>query len=73
MRNHLVPAFERASHFVHEHQGALASAAQLIAERNTIEFDEAHLAFQPPSAVIELLLIETIALQRRPCTMTGSR
>jgi hypothetical protein len=32
----IVPAFERTAHFVHQHQGAIAPAAQLVELRETV-------------------------------------
>ena len=42
----IVPAFERAAHFVNQHQRAVAAAAQLAAQPDAIGFNEIHPA--PP-------------------------
>ena len=45
LRNNLVPAFERAAHFVDEHQGTITLAAEFIPQRYAIQFNEVHSAF----------------------------
>jgi hypothetical protein len=42
----IVPAFERAAHFVNQHQRAVAAAAQLAAQACAVGFNEIHPA--PP-------------------------
>ena len=42
---HAVPALERAAHFVHQHQGAFALAAELVAQSCAVQFNEIHSAF----------------------------
>ena len=42
----VVPAFERAAHFVNQHQRAVAAAAQLAAQPDAVGFNEIHPA--PP-------------------------
>ena len=44
----VVPAFERAAHFVNQHQRAVAATAQLAAQPDAIDFDEFHPA--PPGS-----------------------
>jgi hypothetical protein len=58
----VVPALQRAAHFVHQHQGALALAAELIAQGGAVQFNEFHAALPP---VLPLFLL------RHPLRVTG--
>ena len=53
----VVPAFERAAHFVNQHQRAVAAAAQLAAQADAIGFNEIHAA--PPAGSFFILLFVT--------------
>ena len=51
----VVPAFERAAHFVNQHQRAVAAAAQLAAQPDAIGFNEIHPA--PPGFLLIFLFV----------------
>jgi hypothetical protein len=41
----VVPAFERAAHFVHQHQRALTPAVKRVAQPGAVDLSEFHAAF----------------------------
>ena len=51
----VVPAFERAAHFVNQHQRAVAAAAQLAAQADAVGFNEIHPA--PPVFLLIFLFV----------------
>ena len=60
----VVPAFERAAHFVNQHQRAVAAAAQLAAQACAIGFNEIHSA--PPVFFFNFLFVTASDLPVSP-------
>ncbi len=57
----VVPAFERAAHFVNQHQRAVAAAAQLAAQAGAVGFNEIHPA---PPGFFRLIFLFVTASDR---------